>query len=392
MMQSIGAMHFDFKNYRTMLRLALRERNPKTRKLALLTTLVVIPLAATFNAICFLLDNLLFPGLHKQEVVAPVFIVGHARSGTTLMHRLMTGHREQFSCFLAYEMFVPSLLQKKLIRLLGRMDHTFLGGRIERALTAREDETLANARDMHETGLFSPEEDDFVHTLSCASGFWIVLFPYMGELDLYYVDEWPQRRRKRLLGFYRDCVRRQLQLNESHKTHLSKNPTFCGRIESLIEEFPDARFVVMARDPREAIPSLLKMMKKTWRGLGWSEEIMSESLDALAKQSIHSYTYPFEVLERHPGTKWTVVDYRDLVAGPKHTVEAVYRALDLELTPNYAALLEEEDARSRAHETSHSYGLEEFGLDAADLESQLAPLFERFAWPTDPATHSDRDQ
>ena len=132
--------------------------------MALFATLVVIPVAASIHAVCFLLDNLLFPGLRRQKVEAPVFIVGHARSGTTLMQRLMTSDRERFSYFLAYEMFFPSLLEKKLIRLLGRIDRRFLGGRIEGALRAQEDETLARTRDMHETGLFSPEEDDFVLT------------------------------------------------------------------------------------------------------------------------------------------------------------------------------------------------------------------------------------
>jgi len=33
-------------------------------------------------------------------------------------------------------------------------------------------------------------------------------------------------------------------------------------------------------------------------------------------------------LAKHPETKWTVVDYRDLVSHPKATMEAVYDALD----------------------------------------------------------------
>jgi hypothetical protein len=376
-------MHFNFRNYLTMLRLAFQQRNPRSRRLALLSTLVVIPIVATIHAIGFLLDNLLFPGLHRQKVTAPVFLIGHARSGTTLMHHLMASDSERFSCFLAYEMFFPSLLEKKLIRLLGHIDRRLLGGRIERLLVAQEDEILAEGRDMHQTGLFSPEEDDFVLTFSCASGFWMVLFPYMRELNFYDVDQQPDRQRKRLMGFYRDCVRRQLQLNGSGKTHISKNPTFCGRVESLIQEFPDARFVIMLRDPREAIPSLLKMMKKTWRGLGWDEARIHESLEMLTKYSIHSYHYPLEVLEQHPETKWTVVHYRELVAGPKRTVEDVYRALDLDMTPAHAALLDEQEKRSREHETSHSYDLEEFGIDSKVLKEQLAPLFERFGWDRD---------
>jgi len=67
------------------------------------------------------------------------------------------------------------------------------------------------------------------------------------------------------MNFYKECVRRQLYMNGGERIHLSKNPTFCGRVESLLEVFPDARFVVLYRNPQETIPSLLKLMKFSWK-------------------------------------------------------------------------------------------------------------------------------
>jgi len=378
-------MYFDFQTYFRMLRLALRERDPKGRRLALFATLFLIPVVSTLHAVCFLLDRILFPKLGRVEVKAPVFIIGHARGGTTLFHRLMTSDGDRFSYFLAYELFFPSLLEKKLIRLLGRIDRRLLGSRIERALTAREDRTLAATRDVHYTGLSSPEEDDFVLTFSCASGMWIVFFPYLRELDFYHVDERPPRRRRRLMRFYRECVRRQLYLNGPHKTHCSKNPTFSGRVESLIETFPDARFVLLVRDPREAIPSLMKMLQGSYRRIGWRDERARESMEILAQQSLHTYRYPFEVLQRHPETRWAIVDYRDLVASPKRAVEDVYAKLGIEMTPAFAAVLEEGEKRARSHETAHRYSLGEFGIDPDQLQSELSDLFDRFGWDREDA-------
>ena len=67
--------------------------------------------------------------------------------------------------------------------------------------------------------------------------------------------------------------------------------------------------------------------------------------------------------------------------GPRATVEEVYRALDLEMTSAHAAILDEEEERAREHKSSHRYALEEFGIDPGELETRLAPLFDRFAWP-----------
>ena len=106
----------------------------------------------------------------------------------------------------------------------------------------------------------------------------------------------PSPRRARILRFYRDCVRRQLYCNGADRIHLSKNPTFSGRVESLIEAFPDARFVVNVRDPNETIPSLLKMMTRNWKAAKCSRERIDDSRRALAEQSFHTYRHPLDVL------------------------------------------------------------------------------------------------
>jgi len=314
------------------------------------------------------------------DVRTPVFIVGHARSGTTLMHRLLGQDDEHFSYFLLYELFLPSLLQKKVVRLLAVCDRRWLGGRIERRIAEWDRRTFAATQDMHATGLMAPEEDDFVHAFSCASGFWIVLLPYMGLLDFYYVDERPPRKRRALVGFYKECVKRQLYLNGSRKIHLSKNPTFSGRIESLLETFPDARIVVLMRNPYETIPSLLKLMQRSWRMRKWDEPQMNRSLRALAEQSFHTYRYPLEVLARHPEVPHAIVDYRDLVAAPMRTVEAVYEQLGFSMSPAYRDTLAAEEKKAREHETTHRYSLEEFGLRGDEIQAALRDLFERYGW------------
>jgi hypothetical protein len=68
------------------------------------------------------------------------------------------------------------------------------------------------------------------------------------------------------------------------------------------------------------------------------------------------------------------------VAEPKKVVERVYAQLGLEMTSGYEARLAAAQQRARAHTTTHRYSLEEFGLDAAEIQTRLADLFERFHW------------
>lgn len=372
--------HFDFGNYFTMVRLAWGEANPRARRSSLAVLLLAVPLVSSFHALCFFLDGLLFPALWRTRVRTPVFVLGHARSGTTVVHRLLCRDPERFSSFVLYELYFPSLLQKKLIRWLAALDRRHLGGRLERRVRAWETRRYAAVRGVHEMGLSQPEEDDIVLYYSCASGFWISKLPYLGDLDFYSVDAWPARRRRRLMRFYRDCVRRQLHLNGADRIHLSKNPIFAGRIEALIETFPDARIVVPVRNPYETIPSLLKLVRGGWKRLGWDAARQERCLRILAEQSFHTYRHPLEVLARHPEIPHAVVDYRDLVADPAATVERIYRQLGFAMTPAYRERLAAEGARARAHRSGHAYSLEEFGLDAGEIRSRLADLFERYGW------------
>ena len=373
--------YFDFAIYRQMLRLAREEDNPRGRRRLYFVLLVLVPVVASVNAVCFFLDGILFPGLHRVRVRAPVFNVGHARSGTTLLHRIMSLDGDRFSSFLMWELFLPSILQKKLVRGLARLDRRLLGGRIDARIRAWERRKFAATDDMHKTSLVAHEEDDAVLLFSCAAGFWIVALPYMGKLDFYYVDErWPEKRRRRMLRFYRDCVRRQLYLNGPEKIHLSKNPTFAGRVEALIEAFPDARIIVPIRNPYDTIPSLLKLMKVGWSLRGWDDAEMNRSLGVLAAQSYHTYQYPLAVLARHPETRHAIVDYRELVAEPRRAIEKVYAELGLPLMPEFAAVLEAEQRRARAHETQNRYSLEEFGLRADAIREAMPELFASYRW------------
>ena len=375
--------YFDFGNYFRMLRLAFYEKVPKARYYYLAVLCVAVPIVSSFHALCFLLDAILFPGLQQVQVKQPVFLVGHARSGTTLTHRLMSKDEGRFSSFLLYECYFPSLLQKKLIRLGIRLDRRLLGGTLARRVRAWEERRYGAHRHMHEMGLTIPEEDDIALYYSMASGFWITKMPYMGELDFYHMNDWPVGKRRRYNDFYRECVRRQLYLNGPDRTHLAKNPLWAGRVASLVEAFPDAKFVVNVRDPRETIPSLLKLVRAGWGQLGWEEARQQRCLRILANQSWSSYRHPLETLEAHPETKGAIVDYRDLTCDPAATIERLYQDLDLPMSEEFRETLAGEAKRERRHKTRHSYSLAEFGLEEDVIREQLGDLFERFQWEAD---------
>ena len=179
-------MPFDFKTFFKAFKLGFAEGPDPRRFVGLTLLLLFYPGVALFNAVCLTLDKVFFP-FKKAEVKPPVFIVGNARSGTTFMHRLMCRDDKRFTYFKAWELFFPSLLQKKVIRAVGRMDEKLFGEALFRGLQRFEDKAFARFRKLHPLSITGSEEDEtaMVHVFS--SPFVCVLFPYLAEKDLGYL-------------------------------------------------------------------------------------------------------------------------------------------------------------------------------------------------------------
>ncbi|MCZ6831896.1 MAG: sulfotransferase [Gammaproteobacteria bacterium] len=373
-------LYFNVEYYLNMLKRIWSKKGWPGRYKMLFRLLVLVPGLYLIHSVFFFLDKILFPGLWFQKIEKPIFIVGHARSGTTLISRLLAYDSERFNYFLYWEMFFPSLTEKKIIRGLGVLDRLLLGSFFFNRLKAWDDKTFGPYRDIHNMGLWVPEEDDFVMNVTFFAAYWQLPAPLMDTNDMFYLDKKPAAQRRRVMNTFKECVRRQLYLNGGNKTHLSKNPVYSGRVGSILEAFPDARIVVNMRDPLECVPSNLKLMEGNYQGKGWDPADYAGSLKVLEEMSYDCFHIPRQVLQQNPETPSMVVDYRELVAQPKETIEKLYHTLGLRMTDAYTAILEERDSKSRKHSTKHSYSTEEFGMDVGKMHRELAEFYEEYQW------------
>ncbi len=199
---------------------------------------------------------------------------------------------------------------------------------------------------------------------------------------MFYLDKKPAAQRKRVMNTYKECLRRQLYLYGGDKIHVSKNPVYSGRVASLLEAFPDARIVICMRNPLECVPSNIKLMEGNYKAKGWAPEDYARSLQVLEEMSYDCFHNPRDVLQNNPATPSMVVDYRELIAQPKATIEKLYQTLGLAMSEHYAALLQERDSKARKHSSKHSYSADEFGMDIEKMLLELADFYQEYEWPT----------
>ncbi len=371
-------MFFNFRLYFKVMGLVLMDK-PTPKRLAVhLTLLFLIALWAAFNAVFLLLDYVLTPLFQKTEIKQPVFIVGNARSGTTFFHRLLCGDEERFTYFRMWELLFPSVIQKKFIRgSFGLFEKCF--PKTFQSLVKWEAGLFPELSKQHPIGINKPEEDELILLMSFSSAMVNIFFPYTEQLtEIALFEQQPEHLRKRILGFYRTCVQRQLYLHGGNRSLVSKNPAFVAKMGDLSKEFPDAKFIYLVRNPFETIPSLLKLLTSMWEGLGIDINHAEKAVRQLVVGSIHDYYYALETMDQLPADRFSIVQYNDLVSDPKTTVEEVYKKLQLEISPEFADKLSAERKRQKRYHSENAYSLEEFGVDPEWLAKELGPFMERF--------------
>jgi len=367
--------YFDFRTYFKIIRLVITDKpNPK-RLVIHFMLLFVLSGWALNNAICMQLDRVFFPGYRKTQVNQPVFIVGNARSGTTLFHRLLSGDEERFVCFKGWEILFPSIIQKKTLRTLARVFP-----KLFQWLSEWEERQFQDVRRIRPGGLNKPEEDEFLMLTSFASTVICAIFPYSVELREATFNELSEKKQERIMRFYRECVLRQLYLHGGKRTLVSKNPAFVPKMRGLAREFPDSKLIYLMRNPFETIPSLLKLMSTLWQEIGIESDHIDRSLRELTEGSMRDYNFAMEVLSELPDERQAIIEYTDLVADPKATVERVYDKLNLSMSPEFKQKLNVERSRQKKFQSSNVYSLEEFGISENELSQGLADIIDQFGY------------
>lgn len=245
----------------------------------------------------------------------PVFIVGHWRSGTTLLANLMSFDEGFFFPTLIEAIsphdFFPSPLEKlsrKLLPLLFPDTRPVDRARVplrqpfpqedEMALAALGVPSLFNAFYFPSAAPLAVRREVFFEDLSEAE-----------------ISEWCRTHK----GFVR-----KLALLHPGKRPLLKNPAHAARIPLLRRMYPRARFILLTRDKAAVVQSTNRLFERLWPLLAL-QRFDLEAIPSLVEEN-------YLKMESRIGHDWPdvlakfglEVEFDRLVANPVETVHAVY--------------------------------------------------------------------
>jgi hypothetical protein len=160
-----------------------------------------------------------------------------------------------------------------------------------------------------------------------------------------------------------------------------KSPHHAIALDALTAVYPDARLVLLHRDPVvlcASVCSLIRTLSGTFSDADHTAYITGH-WTAMLEESIRRIDAFRSAHPEHP-----IVDvlYADLVQRPLDTVGAVYSSLDLELDDDaMAAMAAYVDSHPKGRFGVHGYDLAEFGLDGGQLAERFAGYVERYDIP-----------
>ena len=250
----------------------------------------------------------------------PLFVVGHWRSGTTLLHNLLC-QDEQFGFPNLYQCLFPH--------------HFLLTESVSTKLTGW---MLPDSRPMDNVpcGWDLPQEDEIaLLLLSMVSPYRMMAFmENRGRFTRFFdpqdmTDSERETWRATITYLMKKLSVRYRDAGGNPKPLCMKSPSHTLRVGELTRMFPKARFLYIHRDPYTVFSSTRHLRKTMWRENGLSTRHPGDK----AFDPIHEYVATIKAYERDkglvPAGRLHEVEYEDLAADPLGELEKFYAATSL---------------------------------------------------------------
>lgn len=295
----------------------------------------------------------------------PLFIVGHWRSGTTLLHEYLV-RDTRFTFPTTYQCFAPThflLTDRVLPKLFGFV--------------------LPAKRPMDEmaAGFDRPQEDEFaLCVLGAPTPYERMAFPddpppHLEFLEMQGCDPQDLRRFEEAMLWFVKMV----AFRSSGKRVVLKSPTHTGRLEILSRLFPGARFVHITRHPYDIFPST----RRLWRSL---DQVQAFRLPHYDDAKLDDYIFEcfdrmyrgFETQRKQlPAGSLVELRYEDLVADPIGAVRRLYEGLELgDFAPAELAIRAHVQSQEGYRKNRHALP----GELAERIYQRWRPYFERYGY------------
>jgi hypothetical protein len=288
-----------------------------------------------FSALAGLQETVSRQQLAQANFSDAVVVLGYWRSGTTLLHELL--------CLDGRYTFPTTHACMN--------PHHFLFS--EASALAQQGASAQRPMDEMEVRPNSPQEDEFaLLSLGARSPYEALLIPKIlpealkltDPRDLSTEDE--KRWREVFLSFIAG-----VSVRGSGRQIILKSPTHGARVATLRELLPDARYVLIVRDPITNFESVVRMWRKMFETYALGPTLSDDEIrEAVLADRLRFESKLASSTGDLPQNRFTTISYESLVADTVGVIERLYQQLELwDFESVREAFLAETKRRSEYH-------------------------------------------
>ena len=203
--------------------------------------------------ILFLIDDVFYGDYQKCSLDDAVFIVGGFRTGTTNLHRAIHLDEERFVSPRFHEIIMPYLWMGKIFDWLEKRDPKIIKNIEAKLQDGFGKDNLAR----HPMSWHGAEEDDLLLASWNFAGWYVCVLFAHPEAIIHsgLQDQLPESAQKKMFEFYKRSLQKVLYRRGNGRTLLSKHH-MVNFLPMLSRELPNAKFVDIARHPKDSFCSL----------------------------------------------------------------------------------------------------------------------------------------
>jgi len=309
---------------------------------------------------------------------SPVIIAGSPRSGTTLLHRLLSEDPNSRSPY-TFELELP-------LPPLKMEEDPLKDQRIKKSAAAIKTLTqLAPGfmEKLFESHLWSATEfeESIDYTLS-HNGITQMNCPLAGRShtkDIFNVAD------KRSLFLYEKLFFATLDAFRPAKSHWVLKATEYARYFPLIfSEYEDARVVLTHRNPLITLPSLCRLWESWCIAFDKNGSFDKHQFGQIIKLIQEQYlTVPMNFRSKNPQFEKQIMDcmYEELFSDPIEMVKKIYKKFDLEYTDEFEKrMIVYLKNNQQGKYGRHKYSLEEYGFEADQVLEDLSDYRNHYSY------------
>lgn len=301
------------------------------------------------------IDQLRYNSLSRNLEIEkdPIYILGHWRSGTTLLHNLLCTSQDA-----VYPTTYQSVFPNNLF---------FLQGLIKKIVEFyMPEKRLVDQVKLH---VDFPQEEDFA--LGNEAGFSFYYWFYFPKDYRRFTEEYlrlstedPSTR-----TFYKDGYTRFIKrclLHLDGDQYIAKNPANMARIPFLLDLFPESRFIYIERNPYEVLRSTFKFHRGFLRTLqlqDMDDDLLWEFIFATYKATYSQYQEDKKLI---PPSNLLELKYENVIAAPELTLKTLKRGLLSDLKSDDVRLKSVLDEHK--NHKANTYAFEQDYVDRVNAE------------------------